>query len=586
MLNLNQVIKTFFIIVFLCPASYGQLQLEVPQEFQSLSVNARALEKDFEFTVDELSSQNVQNFILDKTGVILHLVSSPKIKDSKTKLRVISASGEEEDLFTFKDGTLFALTSPEKTYSVIQEISPDCSSLIKAFALNEEDVICPDTIAYKLYSNIMITEDTSYRIRLQTPNEFYSLMANFPEDTIQISNPLSDENIQNTNIANMFPNGELCLVSHLKTNKKFKSSQCQFIDDNIFSIITFKDSFVKKDNIPQEANLLFSLPLNLFNKLNHSSIFEYEEEKTSTASPIEINIKSGEKLFFDNFKSNLSLNLGEILKTKTKIRKNIFNLDNSIEINKELRKAVFNISLLDLEAIVNPLSNITNDCVLTNVSLSGKKIKSLDLFNISLDNNILVKNLKEPEEEKKERLQSVESENLQIKAFLPKDVFDINLDRTYTFVEQNIAPSVDEKGNNLEVINNKSRLELTLSKAYKNTDLTTVDNLDLQINQASSLLEDKTFQDQLELSGFLFPPDFRPVLEDNYRANVLFSMTLNLKNDELLKINYSDLKTKDEVQITNFFKFSFLPTGLYNAHLNFNGDREVFFKNAELVKED
>ena len=131
MLNLNQVIRIIFIIIFLCPASYGQLELTTPTEFQSLSVNARALEKDFEFTADELSSKNVQNLSLDKTGVILHLVPSPKIKNDKTKLIVISTDGKEENLFTFKDGTLFALVDPEKTYSVIQEITPDCSLLVK-----------------------------------------------------------------------------------------------------------------------------------------------------------------------------------------------------------------------------------------------------------------------------------------------------------------------------------------------------------------------------------------------------------------------------------------------------------------------
>ena len=584
MLNLNQVIKTIFIIVFLCPASYGQLELSTPTEFQSLSVNARALEKDFEFTANELSSQNVQNLSLDKTGVILHLVPSPKIKNDKTKLIIISTDGKEENLFTFKDGTLFALASPEKTYSVIQENTPDCSLLAKAFNQNKEDVICPDSISFKLYANIMITGDTSYRIRLQTPVEFYSLMANLPEDTHQINNPLRDENIQDINIANLFSSGKLCFVSYLNTRNKFKSSKCQFTDDNVQSVITFKNGFTDKETLPEETNLLFSLPLNLFSKLNHSYIFEYADERISTASPVEINKKSDEKFFLDNLESNLNLNLGEIIKTKTKVRKNVYNLGTGIEINKELKKVIFNIPFLNLEAIVNVLSDKSNDSVLTNVSLSGKKLKSSDSFDISLDNNILVKNLPEPKE--KERLQSVGDENLQIQTFVPEDIFNITLDRNYTFVEQNKAPSVDEKGKTTEVINNKSRLDLNLSKTFKNIDLAVTNDVDLQIGKASDLLDDKIFQNQLEFSGFLFPPDFRPVLEDNYRTNVSFSMILELKNDEFVKINYLDLKTKDELKITNFFKFSFLPSGLYNVHLNFDGDREIFFKNAGLVPED
>ena len=89
---------------------------------------------------------------------------------------------------------------------------------------------------------------------------------------------------------------------------------------------------------------------------------------------------------------------------------------------------------------------------------------------------------------------------------------------------------------------------------------------------------------QGNLSGFLLPPDFRPVIEDGYRAGITFTMTINLLNDETLKIIYTDLKTKDETPLTNFFSFSFLPFGEYDVDLGFDSDRVKLFQNEGVIK--
>jgi len=103
MLNLNQVIKltlhylkqnhksrsiflllsTTVFLLYSCDfnAAFCQTSQTLPQEFQFLSINSRALEKTIDVTIDSLSSQNIQNIPLDKTGVLLHISTSPKIKE-------------------------------------------------------------------------------------------------------------------------------------------------------------------------------------------------------------------------------------------------------------------------------------------------------------------------------------------------------------------------------------------------------------------------------------------------------------------------------------------------------------------------
>ena len=47
---------------------------------------------------------------------------------------------------------------------------------------------------------------------------------------------------------------------------------------------------------------------------------------------------------------------------------------------------------------------------------------------------------------------------------------------------------------------------------------------------------------------------------------------------------HSDLKTKEETPLTNFFEFSFLPEGTYAVNLIFNGEREKLFQKAGIMK--
>ena len=135
------------------------------------------------------------------------------------------------------------------------------------------------------------------------------------------------------------------------------------------------------------------------------------------------------------------------------------------------------------------------------------------------------------------------------------------------------------------MINNKSKADLSLSKGFSNIDLTDKTSpFSLLTEKPSVLLKNKSFTKQGSITGFLSPPDFRPVLEDGYRATIKFSMTVALANSEALKIIYADLKTKDETPLVNFFSFSFLPLGKYEVDLKFDSDRTNLFEKAGLIK--
>jgi hypothetical protein len=106
----------------------------------------------------------------------------------------------------------------------------------------------------------------------------------------------------------------------------------------------------------------------------------------------------------------------------------------------------------------------------------------------------------------------------------------------------------------------------------------------LPVEKTTTLLNNALFNMQGSVSGFLLPPDFRPVLEGGYRAGVEFMMTINLTNNETLKIIYADLKTRDETPLTNFFNFSYLPLGIYDVKLGFDSDRTKLFQEGGVLK--
>ncbi len=719
------------LLLFICTnLGFCQTELTLPTEFQNLPLNTKALEKNFSFTVDSNTAGTAQNFILDKTGFILHLVPSPKIKDSNTKLRIFSNDGIELQTYKFIDDTIFALADPLKTYSIFEEITPDCNNLTTIFGLDPSSTICPNSELFKLNENLMITKDTSFKISLRAPADYFSLALSLPNDTqfsqqedfsnikvsigdiSSLSNSGVEVNRPSVNIANLLNLGNLCLVSKKKTASKTEITNCSFINNNVNSIISFKNSliatpskviitvsgiptgtntfiletpfdnailklngastdngnvtFLNADsnkieifsdmNLPATVKLAIDLtgiktgtsPISVGNiilgtngaaitgamaaidissiavalsptstyftdkdismgvinalfpfihgrfntTLSHNCIFEYEENFKSSNAAIEITNSSPEKYFFENNSSNFSINLGEILPIAKKNKKNVFTLNNPIEINKTLNDISFSIPLDKAESLVTltSLNNMNFDIFFSNLSLNGIESPS-NSYKLSTNNNIIIKNLPESDTttNNKTRLQTTPTNSLIVSSYLPEKLSSLIVNRDYTFVEQFTAPSVDEKsGKAVEVINNKSRADLTLSKSFLNLDLLNQPNsFTLALEKPSVLLNNKSFTKQGSISGFLLPPDSRPVIEADYRATIKFTTAtnLNLSNSETLKIIYADLKTRNETPLTNFFSFSYLPFGTYNVNLRFDSDRTKLFQNADLMKQ-
>ncbi len=582
--------------------SYCQTELTLPEEFQNLSVNARALSKQFDFTLDSNTTGTSQSFVLDKTGLILHLVASPKIKDESTKLKIFSSDGVEVQTYKFIDDTIFALVDPQKSYSIFEEIIPKCDDFIKAFKFDQASVICPDKELFKLYENIVIDKDKSLKINIRKPEEFYAATLSLPEDT-QLVNSGDFTNINVNlgsgsslplgfqrppiNIASLLSVGNLCFVGKKKNASMSELTNCSFVNNNINSIITFKSSFKDKDILTVTPSIVFSYISGRFNSFLHTCVFEFSEDIKSKNTPVEVNASSSQGDFFENNNSSFSINLGQILTAVKKNRKNVFSLTNPIELNKTLNDNSFSIPLDKIEAIIAlTLNSMSFDIFLSNISLTANE-GLLNVYNLSTNNNIVIKNLFDPSPEidNKKRFEAAVPDSLLISSYLPDMLSNLKIIRDYTFVEQFVAPSVDDKGKPIEVINNKSKADLFLSKSFSNIDLTDQTSpFSLLTEKSSTLLNNKSFTKQGNIAGFLTPPDFRPVLEDGYRATVSFTMTVNLINDEILKIIYTDLKTKDETPLTNFFSFSFLPLGKYGVDLEFDSDRTKLFEKTGLIK--
>ena len=603
MQNLNQAIKFLLLIsiVLCCIKQNGLCQSAQPQEFQNLPITSRALTKSTMIVIDNNTRQNSQNIALDKTGFILHII--PKSKDQSSKIKIISEDGKEVEIFDFTDGSIFALVDSEETYSIIQETKPNCTLLAKAFVFNETDTICPEKEEFKLLENIMISNDTDIAADLKTPSELYTVTLSLPEVNIfdetfkyvQISN--EEEQAGNLNIeesqpdiintANLLKSGKICIVGALKSKSKPNIKTCTFENKNIQSIITYAGDFKNKIIQNNNPNLVFSFLPATFSKLRHEAVFGIESTVKSSETEKEIDKKSKEKLFLENYTSDTNLNLGLISTQRTR-RKNIITLSSPIQFDKTLRKTKFNIPINQLEAIINPFSDKSNNSVLANIKISGKGDKSPDSFNISASNNVVIKNLAEPpEEEKKPRLlfQQEDIKQLKISTYIPDNIFGVTLSTLYSFVEQNISPSVDENGKSKDIINNKSKEDLILIKDFGNIDFSKIQsNINLKIEKASKLLNNDLFNNQFTLSGFLIPPDSSPVVQPPYRATIELFMSIKLTNTDSVNILFSDIKTKDEVPSINFFKFSFLPSGTYETKVKFDGDRTKLFQAAGVIK--
>lgn len=614
MQNLNQATRTYFVyrITYLVPfivflftinPAFTQTQLPLPQEFQNISINAKALETTFDLNIDKNSSSTSQNFNLDNVGVILHLKPSPKIKDENIKIKIISNEGEEINVFNFIDNTLFALLDPQKSYSIIQEIKPDCINLADTFSIFKETALCPDVYQFKLKDNIAFPIDTSIKLRLKNPSEFYKLSFTLDENTNFFNNEdfkfievkTSEETPQitsneSTNIRNLLKLGKLCIVSSSKNAKsKIKINSCGF-GTGIESIIVFENDFKEKLTASQNQSFIFPFLGKIFANLRHDLIFELSEVQEKENNPTEINDKSEKQHFLESSITNFDLKAQTIDPSSTRIKKNIFNLNNPLELNKELKKVLIKLPLEELEAIINLFEKDNAQAVLSSLDIIANEKNSNYLFKTVIKNNIVVKNLLDPQDDNRAETtrklqQNIINPEVQILTYLPSSESNITLNKNYIFVEQTTAPSGDEKGKPIEIVNNKSKLDLIFLKRFENLNLTNQENsLTLNTEKSSKILENKNFSNPLSLSGFLVPPDQRPVLEDNYRATLELSMTINLTSNESVDIIYLDLMTKDETPLVNFFSFSFLPQGLYKAKVSFDGDREKLFKSAGVIK--
>ncbi|MBI3590195.1 MAG: hypothetical protein HY094_02315 [Candidatus Melainabacteria bacterium] len=698
---LSLIITIVFILLTGITAT-SQIQLPIPQEFQSLSINSRALEKNVSFTLDSDSSKVTQNLSLDKTGVILHLQPSPKIKDDNTKIRVFATDGTEIETFTFRDNTIFSLVDPEKSYSIIQEVMPFCDDAITAFNLDQSQAFCPDSVAFKIYNNIMINTDTSFKVSLKKLSELYSVAISTPNDIQQLDNtfnfaeikintPSSSDslvtetiseppNSENITVANLLMLGEFCIVSTTKTKNNIKASDCSFTNNNVQAVIRFNHAFknnvrclssssgslsestssssgtisISEENIelpvclsgniscsqgdpkcedeligiptckreipgcntsfaffpnnssvlPSNINLLFFYPANIFTKLNHEYLFKLETSLTSKSSPTEINNDSSKKLFLDSYNLRTNLNLGSLSTRRSPIKKNTFKLTDSIELNNTFSKTTLSTS--SIESAISPFTNKTNSSTLSSINIAANQNNLPNTFSISSKNNIIIKDLADPTPTPtsqtmvvskpresislNETIQSSQTTPqdlniLEITSYIPVGKYNIEFSRTYTFVEKNIAPTVDDSGTSKEIVNNKSKVDFILRKKTNDISISEVSQtFPLNTGDFSQFFDNKLIKDQLSLSGFLIPPDFRPVLEEGYRATVELSMIIDFKDGNIIKITCSDLKTKDEPPLTNFFKFSSIPVGLYDANIRFDASRKDLFNKAGILK--
>lgn len=633
---------------------FCQSQGSLPEQFKSLSINSRALQKTTKVTASKDSSETNQSIVLDKTGVILHL-SAPLSLLSNNTIRVFSDDGEETEIFNFIDGTLFALVDPQNSYSIIQEIKPNCDELIKKFSYNSATTICPDTIAYKLYENIMISSDTSYKIFLSPPIESYSIPINLPANTSQLDDSfniveilvpqepveteLNVEQLNNKNTANLLTQGKLCLVSSTKSAPISKISECSFVNKDVKVITVFKENFSQNKTFDKNLNLVLPFPGGIFKFLNHELLFNLRKGIESKDPKIEISKQSKKKFFLNNYNYDLKLNLGQIAISKNRIKKNIFTLKTPVELNKTLNKTTVNIPFTKLEAIINPFNDTTKDSVLTAIEISGTEKTNPNNFKVSIENNITLKNAEPTSTPSPTPSQSpspnptpaklrvidtnstpqptssvtpsststpspsatpsplstpsptstassqLQGDNVQITSYFPNDIVNLVLDRIYSYIEADTSPSIESNGKAIEITDNKSNIDLTFSKNFNNVDLTNpTDSLVLDIDKTSTFLNSQAFNDQVKFSGILTPPDFRRLLETDYRATIEISMTTNLNINNLLKINCSDLKTKDESPLTNSFQFSSIPSGEYNAIVMFDSDRQKLFERAGVIK--
>ena len=224
---------------------------------------------------------------------------------------------------------------------------------------------------------------------------------------------------------------------------------------------------------------------------------------------------------------------------------------------------------------------------LEDISIAAGNTELNNNFNVLVKNNIEIQNLAEPEEDKdsaNRQFQAAFLDPLLVSLYVPEDTYDLLLDRNYTFVEQSLASGTDDDGSLIDIVDNKSRANISLSKTFSGIDLADEQTVDFVLSKTAKVLNTEDFTKQTSLSGFLIAPDLRPILFNGYRATVALSMTIKVQNDEELRLQFFDLKTANESPLTNIFTFSFLPIGLYDALVNFDADRNELLQDLGVVE--
>ncbi|MBI3309027.1 MAG: hypothetical protein HYZ79_06605 [Candidatus Melainabacteria bacterium] len=605
--NLNQAIKKLFSkaalilgttsIIILCCASIGHCQSTpvLPQEFSFLSLNSKALEINDTFTVDE-NTPSLTQLNLTKTGTILYIVPEKRL-DANTNLKVIAEDTTEAEFYSLNDNAFFALVDPEKSYKIIQELIPSCSELTESFNLTQEEAICPDKIEIKLIDNLQIIQDTGINISPLNSFQIFKAQLDLSNNLLDIdTNLIATSQDTNNNNADQIALGDtikdwkLCIKSRAKIKQKDTSSQCLFDNSTIDSIITFHNDFKNKTiNSNDTASIIFPLLKGSFKKNKLEYIVQVIQSISPENNPKEIQQIDDVELLLEDNNYTIGFNLGEIGKSKTKVRKNIFNINTPLAFNKSLNKITFAVPKDKLELTLTPF-NKDNFLILSQLSFSGESTSSSDFFDIILNNNINLKNEEQEEisneNETLQRAQTLIKEDMEIETFIPEG-FNTTFSRTYSQIQQNIAPTVTDTGETIGIVNDKSRLDIEFAQPLNINDFTNKNNITLDFQKASKQLESNSnFNLQKNLSGFLIPPDFQPVLIEGYRATIRFFMTLALDSTETLNISYQELKTKDETPFANGFNFLFLPFGTYDTNIKFNGEREnLFATNGVFIKE-
>ena len=598
MLNLNQLIKIFFVVLFLlfyttnsCLCQTSQF---LPQELQSLSTNFKAIEKVFDFEVTSNISKTSQNLSLNKIGKFLQVIPSSKIKNEAIKLKLFSTDGAEAESYLLKDNSFLFITDPEKTYFLAQESEPSCSSLARIFKADSSTVICPSVILTKLQENIKPQADTVLSVNPLSPVEYYSIKIQLPEDKsqlkdfipVKITSPAesslsTNQSLSNeVNIGNLLSISKLCLIQTISMNFPENNLDCT-LNPQIKNVVIYSSDLSKISSI-QDPVLIYP-SYEKPQEVKFDYILRHEGELASKDKPTEINNKSVKKYFFDNYKLILGINLGTLNTFKTKINRRAFSLNNPINISKSIKGASLEIPSSSIGVITTPFTDKSTQAFLRSLNISNKNKSGL--FSFSTTNNILIKNLIEESDDGNTLNQSASNKNnLIISTFLPDDITELDITKTYTALETSTGASSDENGNVIQVINDKAKAELLISKKIKGFDLKKP--ILLQTEPSSTTFANVLFSNQTPLSGFIIPPDSRPVVEDGYRATAEFSMIINIDPQTNINIKYFELKTKDESKLVNFFKFNFLPIGTYSVKLRFDGDRKKLLQNLGLIQKE